>query len=235
LIINVVRGKDDYLAVILNVIKLYVERWDFFLELLLQHISLSLIAIFYITIIGLSMGIYMTRNKIFATVVLTVTNFLYTIPSIALFGFLVIITGIGNKSAIIALVVYGVLPIIRNTYVGINEVDDQVVEAAVGMGSTEIQLLTKVQLPLALPFIFAGFRTMVIMTIALGGIASFIGAGGLGVAIWRGITTNFPEMTIAGSLLVATLAILTDLIMELVENKMKFRILGMVKVSKLDS
>jgi len=192
---------------------------------------LSLIAIFYITVIGLSMGIYMTRNRYFATVVLTVTNFLYTIPSIALFGFLVIITGIGNKSAIIALVVYGVLPIIRNTYVGIQEVDDQVVEAAVGMGSTDVQLLTKVQLPLALPFIFAGFRTMVIMTIALGGIASFIGAGGLGVAIWRGITTNFPEMTIAGSLLVATLAIITDLILGIIETRMKYRILGVKKTN----
>lgn len=213
----------------MNVIELYMERWDFFLELLMQHISLSLIAIFYITIIGLTMGIYMTRNKYFATVILTVTNFMYTIPSIALFGFLVIITGIGNKSAIIALVIYGVLPIIRNTYVGINEVDAQVVEAAVGMGSTDIQLLLKVQLPLALPFIFAGFRTMVIMTIALGGIASFIGAGGLGVAIWRGITTNFPEMTIAGSLLVATLAIMTDLILEFIENRMKYRILGVNK------
>ncbi|MCF8020604.1 MAG: ABC transporter permease [Vallitaleaceae bacterium] len=219
------------MAVIINVLELYVERWDFFQELLFQHISLSLIAIFYITVIGLSMGIYMTRNKYFATVILTVTNFLYTIPSIALFGFLVIITGIGNKSAIIALVVYGVLPIIRNTYVGINEVDDQVVEAAVGMGSTDFQLLTKVQLPLALPFIFAGFRTMVIMTIALGGIASFIGAGGLGVAIWRGITTNFPEMTIAGSLLVATLAIMTDLILEIIETRMKYRILGVKKTN----
>jgi osmoprotectant transport system permease protein len=219
------------LIVIINVLELYVERWDFFLELLLQHISLSLIAIFYITVIGLSMGIYMTRNKYFATVVLTVTNFLYTIPSIALFGFLVTITGIGNKSAIIALVVYGVLPIIRNTYVGIHEVDDQVVEAAVGMGSTDVQLLTKVQLPLALPFIFAGFRTMVIMTIALGGIASFIGAGGLGVAIWRGITTNFPEMTIAGSLLVATLAIITDLILGIIETRMKYRILGIKKTN----
>ena len=219
------------MVIIINIIELYLERWDFFLELLLQHISLSLIAIFYITVIGLSMGIYMTRNRYFATVVLTVTNFLYTIPSIALFGFLVIITGIGNKSAIIALVVYGVLPIIRNTYVGIQEVDDQVVEAAVGMGSTDVQLLTKVQLPLALPFIFAGFRTMVIMTIALGGIASFIGAGGLGVAIWRGITTNFPEMTIAGSLLVATLAIITDLILGIIETRMKYRILGVKKTN----
>ncbi len=211
---------------IVNLFKLYIERWEFFLELTLEHISLTFISVVLITIIGLTMGIYMTRNKLFATVTLAVTNFLYTIPSIALFGFLVIFTGIGNKSAIIALVIYGILPVIRNTYVGINEVDSQVVESAVGMGSTDKQLLFKVQLPLALPVIFAGFRTMVIMTIALCGIASFIGAGGLGVAIWRGITTNFPEMTMAGSLLVATLAIIADSIMEAIEKFMKLRILG---------
>ena len=112
------------------------------------------------------------------------------------------------------------------TYVGINEVDSQVIESAIGMGSTDKQLLINVQLPLAFPVIFSGFRTMVIMTIALCGIASFIGAGGLGVAIWRGISTNFPEMTMAGSLLVATLAILADNIMEVIEKYMKHRILG---------
>ena len=168
----------------------------------------------------------MTRNKSFASVVLQVANFLYTIPSIALFGFLVIIAGIGDKSAIIALVIYGLLPVVRNTYVGINEVDSQVIESAIGMGSTDKQLLINVQLPLAFPVIFSGFRTMVIMTIALCGIASFIGAGGLGVAIWRGISTNFPEMTMAGSLLVATLAIVADNIMEVIEKYMKHRILG---------
>ncbi len=211
---------------VIRTFNLYVERWEFFSELLIQHITLTLIAVIFITVIGLSIGIYMTRNKVFAKITLMITNFLYTIPSIALFGFLVIITGIGDKSAVLALVIYGLLPIIRNTYVGINEVDDQIIESAVGMGSTDKQLLLKVQLPLALPVIFAGFRTMVVMTIALCGIASFIGAGGLGVAIWRGITTNFPEMTIAGSLLVALLAVITDSIFELVENKMKKRILG---------
>ena len=170
----------------------------------------------------------MTRNEWLAKVVLMVTNFMYTIPSIALFGALVIITGIGNKSAIIALVIYGLLPVIRNTYVGINEVDRQIIESAIGMGSTNKQLLFRVQLPLALPVIFAGFRTMVIMTIALCAIASFIGAGGLGVAIWRGITTNFPEMTLAGSFLVAFLAIFTDYILEIVEKYMKKRIWGSV-------
>ncbi|HBH12223.1 MAG TPA: ABC transporter permease [Clostridiales bacterium] len=211
---------------LLDIINIYIDRSDFFIELFLQHVSLTLISVIIITIIGISLGILMTRNRLLAKVVLRFTSFLYTIPSIALFGFLVAITGIGNRSAITALVLYGILPIIRNTYVGIIEVDNQIIESAVAMGSTENQLLFKIQLPLASPVIMAGFRTMVIMTISLGGIASFIGAGGLGVAIWRGITTNFPIMTIAGSLLVALFAIVTDLLLEFAENKMKMKITG---------
>lgn len=99
-----------------NVFTLYLERFDFFLELLIEHIALSLTAIFFASLIGISLGIYITRNEKLARVVLSMTNFIYTIPSIALFGFLVSITGIGNKTALIALVLYGMLPIIRNTY-----------------------------------------------------------------------------------------------------------------------
>lgn len=211
---------------ILEIFKLYKERFDFFSELLIQHIVLSLTAIVLITIIGIVLGVYITRNKRAAGIVLSITNFLYTIPSIALFGFLVALSGIGNTSALIALTVYGVLPIIRNTYVGIIEVDSQIVESSIAMGSTDAQLLFKVQFPLALPVIIAGFRTMVVMTIALTGIASFIGAGGLGVAIWRGITTNYPEMTAAGSLLVAILAVLVDYFLGILEKKTKKRVLG---------
>lgn len=212
-----------------DVIHLYADRWAFFSNLLLEHLWLTLIAVSIITVIGLSVGIVMVNRKTFATIVLGLTNFLYTIPSIALFGFLVAVSGIGNKSAIIALVLYGLLPMIRNTYVGISEVDKQVLESAVAMGSTRMQLLLNVQLPLALPVIIAGFRTMIIMTIALGGIASFIGAGGLGVAIWRGITTNFPEMTVAGSLLVAFMAIIVDYVLDIVEKRLHRRLLGRVK------
>lgn len=215
---------------ILGIFKLYGERADFFTELLIEHILLSITAIIFITIIGLFLGIYITRNKKAASFVLAVTNFIYTIPSIALFGFLVAISGIGNKSALIALTVYGVLPIIRNTYVGICEVDSQIMESAVAMGSTNMQLLLKVELPLALPVIIAGFRTMVVMTIALGGIASFIGAGGLGVAIWRGITTNYPEMTAAGSILVAILAVVMDFFLGTLEKMIRKRVLGIEKV-----
>ena len=193
-----------------NVIKLFIERRDFFLSLLIQHIYLTFLAISIITLVGIALGIYMTRNKVVASFLMGVVNIIYTIPSIALFGFLVAVTGIGNKTALIALCIYGLLPMIRNTFVGINEVDPFLIQSAIGMGSTDSQLLFKVQIPLAIPVIFAGFRTMVVMTIALGGIASFIGAGGLGVAIWRGITTNFPVMTFAGSLLVALLAFTVD-------------------------
>lgn len=212
-----------------RIIQLYIERWDFFSQLLIQHIAITFIAVAIITVIGLSLGLVITRNKLLAKVILTLTNFIYTIPAIALFGVLVTLTGIGDKSAIIALVLYGILPIIRNTYTGIMEVDEQIIEAAVGMGVTSKQLMFKIQLPLAMPIIMTGFRTMVIMTIALGGIASFIGAGGLGKAIYRGITTYYPEMIMAGSLLVAALAIVTDLILELLEKRIKVKILGKSK------
>jgi len=198
-----------------------MERKEFFLTLFIQHMYLTFLAILIITVIGIAVGIYMTRNKVLAGFIMGTVNIIYTIPSIALFGFLVALTGEGNKSALIALCIYGLLPVIRNTYVGINEVDPFLIQAATGMGSTDRQLLLKVQVPLALPVIFAGFRTMVVMTIALGAIASFIGAGGLGVAIWRGITTNFPEMTFAGSLLVAGLAFVVDFILGLIERLMK--------------
>jgi osmoprotectant transport system permease protein len=198
-----------------------MERKEFFLTLFIQHMYLTFLAILIITVIGIAVGIYMTRNKVLAGFIMGTVNIIYTIPSIALFGFLVALTGVGNKSALIALCIYGLLPVIRNTYVGINEVDPFLIQAATGMGSTDRQLLLKVQIPLALPVIFAGFRTMVVMTIALGAIASFIGAGGLGVAIWRGITTNFPEMTFAGSLLVAGLAFVVDFILGLIERLMK--------------
>ncbi|WP_243166133.1 ABC transporter permease [Acetobacterium fimetarium] len=199
---------------------LLLTRSDFFIELMVQHLLLSFTAIIIITVVGITTGILIAKSPKAASVVIGLTNVLYTIPSIAMFGFFVSITGIGNTTAIIALVIYGLLPVIRNTYVGLTEVDSQIMEAAVGMGSTPWQLLSKIQFPLALPVIIAGIRNMVVMTIALAGIASFIGAGGLGVAIWRGITTNFDEMTVAGSLLVALLAFIADGILGMIEKRL---------------
>ena len=125
----------------------------------------------------------------------------------------------GTLTAVIVLSVYALLPMVRNTYTGMINVNESILEAAKGMGSTRVQTLFNIQIPLAMPVIISGIRNMVTMTIALAGIASFIGAGGLGVAIYRGITTNNAAMTISGSLLIAGLALIVDFLIGLLEKK----------------
>lgn len=200
---------------------LYTERWPFFLSLTLQHLKISLIAIVCAAIIGMGLGILSSHYRRSSPFVLGLTNFIYTIPSIALFGFLIPFSGIGNTTAIIALTVYALLPMVRNTHTGIIGIDSEIIEAARGMGSTPFQILYKIQLPLAFPVILTGLRNMVVMTIALAGIAAFIGAGGLGVAIYRGITTNNSAMTVAGSLLIALLALIADGLLSRYEKHIK--------------
>ena len=206
---------------IVDTFNLLIERSDWFIQLTLKHLSIAATAIAIVTIIGIPVGIFIAGRRVISAIVLSIVNVAYTIPSIAMFGFLVAITGVGDKSAIVAIVIYGFLPIIRNTMAGIQNVDKGVIKTATAMGSTKWQLLLKIELPLASPIIFSGFRSMVVMVIAMTGIASFIGAGGLGVAIWRGITTYKAELTLAGSLLVALLAIIVDLLLGLVEKALK--------------
>lgn len=193
-----------------EIIQLYRDRSAFFWELTVQHITICLISIAIAAIVGLILGILISEYQRSSGPVMTVVNFIYTIPSISLLGFLIPFSGIGNSTAIIALTIYALLPMVRNTHTGIAGIDPTIIEAAKGMGSTNRQILWKVKLPLAASMILSGLRNMTVMTIALGGIASFIGAGGLGVAIYRGITTNNAAMTIAGSLLIAVLALFFD-------------------------
>lgn len=206
-----------------KVIELYIERGDFFLELIGKHLYISTISIVIASIVGLALGVFISENKKTSSVILGITNFVYTIPSISLLGFLIPFSGIGDKTAIIALTIYALLPMVRNTYAAIESIDSSIIEVAKGMGSTEFQILYKVKLPLATPIIIAGLRNMVVMTIALAGIASFIGAGGLGVAIYRGITTNNTVMTLAGSLLIAITALIIDFIIGKIEKIIKKR------------
>ncbi len=196
---------------------------SFFAELLIEHITISLISIIIVVVIGLLTGILISEFQKSAKPALGVINFVYTIPSISMLGFLIPFSGVGNATAIIALSVYALLPMVRNTYTGITQVDPILIEAAKGMGSTRLQILFRIKLYLALPVILSGIRNMVTMTIALAGIASFIGAGGLGVAIYRGITTNNTAMTLIGSLLIAILALITDSLLGSVEKRLKQR------------
>lgn len=200
-----------------ELISIFINQSDFLINLTIEHIEISLIAIIMAIIIGLGLGITVSeypRNKW----ILTLVNLIYTIPSIALFGFLIPVAGVGDTNAIIALTIYGLLPMVRNTYTGIKTINPEIIEAAKGMGSTDRQILLKMKLPLALPHIMSAIRNMTVMTIALAGIASFIGAGGLGVAIYRGITTNNITLVLAGSILISILAIGIDLILAEVEK-----------------
>ena len=203
--------------------KLLWERKDFFAGLILEHLQISLLAILIAIVIGGSFGLLISEFQKAAKPTLGVVNFLYTIPSISMLGFLIPFSGVGNATAVIALTVYALLPMVRNTYTGMTNVDSAILEAAKGMGSTRMQILFKIRLPLAMPVILSGVRSMVTMTIALAGIASFIGAGGLGVAIYRGITTNQTAMTMAGSLLTAFLALVLDFLFGFIERRMMKR------------
>lgn len=199
------------------------ERKDFFAGLILEHLQISLLAIGIAIIIGGLFGLFISEFQKAAKPTLGLVNFLYTIPSISMLGFLIPFSGVGNATAVIALTVYALLPMVRNTYTGMTNVDPAILEAAKGMGSTRMQILFRIRLPLAMPVIMSGIRSMVTMTIALAGIASFIGAGGLGVAIYRGITTNQAAMTMAGSLLTALLALVMDFLFGFIERRMTKR------------
>ena len=207
----------------MQILQIFWDRRELFITCLLEHIRISLTAGLCAGVLGILTGILISRHKKAAGVVLGIVNVIYTIPSISLLGFLIPLTGIGNRTAIIALTVYGLLPIVRNTYTGLTTVDATILEVAEGLGSDGRQMMFRIRFPLALPVIISGFRNMVVMIIAMGGIASFIGAGGLGVAIYRGITTYNMTLTAAGSILIALLALVSDRLLSLAEKAVNRR------------
>ncbi len=207
----------------MQLIQILWDRRDFFLICLLEHIRISLTAVVCAGVLGILTGVFISRHKKAAGIALGVINVVYTVPSISLLGFLIPFTGIGDKTAVIALTVYGLLPIVRNTYTGLVNVDAGILEVAEGLGADGKQILFGIRFPLAIPVIISGFRNMVVMIIAMGGIASFIGAGGLGAAIYRGITTYNMALTAAGSLLIALLALLSDWLLSRAEKAVNRR------------
>ncbi len=195
-------------------------------ELTVQHIVLVGVSCGIAVVIGVSLGILGTRHATLRQVSVTVASVLQTIPSLALFGFLLpipLIGGIGEHTAIICLVLYSLLPILRNTIVGITTVDQPVREAAVAMGMTNGQLLRMVELPLAAPTIIAGIRIALVTNIGTAVIAAVIGGGGLGVLIFRGVASVDTLQILAGAIPAAALALLADAGMGLLEQRIKTR------------
>src|SRR4051812_15127305 len=184
----------------------------------MQHIGLTFISLFIAVIIGLPLGIFITRKVKLSGPVLGIAGILQTIPSIALLGFMIPVLGIGAKPAIVALLLYALLPIIRNTYTGITGVDASVKEAAVAMGMNKWQVLFKVELPLAMPVILAGIRTATVINVGVATLASYIAAGGLGEFIFGGISLNNTNMILAGAIPSALLAVVFDLLLSMVQK-----------------
>lgn len=195
-----------------------IKRWETIMELTYQHLYLSLVSLAIGVLISVPLGIVLTRFRKWAEPVIGVTAIFQTIPSLALLGFMLPLLGIGALPSIVALTIYALLPILRNTYTGIISVDQAAVDAGRGMGMTTAQRLLKIEFPLALPFIMAGIRTATVLTVGVATLAAFIGAGGLGKLIIRGIQMNDNNIVLAGAVPAALLAIVFDFLLKRMEN-----------------
>lgn len=205
--------------------------WEFFashrveiLEATLTHLFLVLVSMAIAIAIGLPLGMLLVQRKRAGAAALAVASILQTIPSLALFGFLIplpFLGGIGTRTAVIALVLYALLPILRNTVVGLTSVDAAVLEAAEAMGMTPGQILFKVRLPLGSSVILAGIRTATVITIGVATIAAAIGAGGLGTFIFRGVAMVSDAVILAGAIPAALLALAADGALGILERKLR--------------
>lgn len=210
-----------------NVIKdflLYiVEKREQILAYLFQHIYLSVIAVAIAVVIGIPLGILVTRCKKLEKPIIGFANVMQAIPSIALLGFLIPVAGIGSRPAVIMVVLYSLLPIIKNTYTGLSGIRPDILEAATGIGLTKNQILVKVRLPLAIPLIMAGIRISAVTAVGLMTISAFVGAGGLGYLVFSGVQTVDNQMILAGAIPACILALCIDFIIAKMENKLSYQ------------
>lgn len=199
----------------MEILHFMLDNWRTILDLAVEHLMIVSVAVGAAILTGVPIGIAITQNQSVANIVLYVASIVVTIPSIALFGLMIPILsvfghGIGYVPAVIAILLYSQLPIIRNTYVAITNIEPAYREAARGMGMSPMQRLARVEIPIAVPVIMAGVRTAVVMNIGVAAIAAYIGAGGLGVLISRGISQTDVRQLVAGAVSVSVLAILAD-------------------------
>jgi osmoprotectant transport system permease protein len=201
-----------------QIINQFSMRWGDLLVATSQHIELVLLSMAIAIVVGVPLGIIVTRVPPLRSWIIGGASILQTIPSLALLGFMIPLFGIGIKTAIAALFLYSLLPIIRNTYTGIQDVDRSTIEAAKGMGMTNWQILLKVEFPLALSIIMAGIRTATVINVGTATLAAFIGSGGLGDFIFLGIQRNIDALILIGALPAAALAIVLDLLLGYMEK-----------------
>ncbi len=206
----------------MNILSEYIsfmfERQDQILSLTGQHIYLTFTAVFLAILFAVPLGIAITRFEKVAGIVVGIANAVQALPSLALLGFLIPIMGIGSKPSVVMIFLYSLLPIIKNTYTGLTNVDRAILEAGKGMGMTNWQLMRMVQLPLALPVIMTGVRISAVTAVGLTTIAALIGAGGLGQLIYRGISMVNNKMIITGAVPAMVLTLIVDYLLNILER-----------------
>ena len=202
-----------------SMIEIFHSRSDAILVASWEHLQLTFISLFLATFIAIPLGILLTRYKKWSEPIIGITAIFQTVPSLALLGFMIPLLGIGTTPAIVALTIYGLQPILRNTNTGIVVVNSATVEAGTGMGMTSLQVLWMVELPMALSIIMAGVRTATVLIIGVATLAALIGAGGLGDLIYRGIAMSNSPLILAGALPAALLAIFFDFSLKYLETK----------------
>jgi osmoprotectant transport system permease protein len=210
----------------MNVFHFMLENHQEVVELMLEHLWLVGLSTTLAVLIGVPLGIMIAHRSRLSSPVLAGANIIQTVPSLALFGFLLPVPWLGDRAdrlAILALTLYALLPIIRGTYTGIRKVDSAVLEAGRGMGLTGSQLLFQVELPLASGVILSGIRVALVISIGLATIAAAIGAGGLGELIFRGLAMVDDQVILAGAIPAAVLALLADSIMGWLERRLQPR------------
>lgn len=195
-----------------------LDRPDLVLNGVIEHVYITVISVFAASLVGVLLGVLITRVRALYDPILTVAGIIYTIPSLAMFVLMIPLLGIGFSSAVVALVLYSLLVLIRNTAVGIDGVDENIIEAARGMGMTSFGILVRVELPLALPVIFAGIRIAAVSAISLATIAAFIGAGGIGNLLFEGMSSQRDDKIIAGAFAASVMALGTEVLLRQIEK-----------------
>lgn len=201
----------------------FIDRFPQILGATEKHFELILISVLASIIVGVILGVLISKFKVFAPLVVGIANLLQAVPSLALLGFLVPLMGIGEKPAILMVFLYSLLPIIKNTYTGLKEVSDDMIEAGQAMGMTSKQLLFMVELPIAMPVIMSGIRISAVTSVGLMTIAAYAGAGGLGEIIFTGIQTMNNNMILSGAIPACLFALLLDFIIGKIEKKMSLK------------
>lgn len=199
----------------------YIQRRsDMLGDLVIEHLWLVVVSVGIAVAVSVILGVIISYKTSLASTVLAICQILMTIPSMAMLGFMVPLFGIGFTTGVIALILYALLPVVRNTYTGIKEISPAVVESALGMGMSEWRVLTKIKIPLARPVIMAGIRTATVMVVGIAAIAAYVGAGGLGELIFQGISRSNEPMIIVGAIGVSIIALVFDFVLSWGERRL---------------